>query len=207
MKNEKMKKMKNRAKHLRHLLKSCNLRSILTACSLLLVAYVHAQTDKTPFMTKSLSNESVKNVLVQTSGGSISVSGVGAAEARIEVYITANNGRDNLSKEEIQQRLNEKYSLDINVSNGRLAAIAKTKEKNMDWKKALNISFKIFVPQKVSTDLNTSGGSISLANLSGDQEFSTSGGSLDIEKLTGKINGRTSGGSIHIENSKNEIDL
>lgn len=178
----------------------------LAACSFLLVAVLHAQTEKTPYLTKSLSGESVKNVQVETSGGSISVAG-GASDARIEVYVTPNNGKDNLSKEEIRQRLEEKYTLDINVSNGKLVVIAKPKEKNMDWKQALSIAFKVFVPQSVSTDLSTSGGSISLTNLTGNQEFSTSGGSLHIGKVTGKINGRTSGGSINIEDTKSEIDL
>ena len=37
----------------------------------------------------------------------------------------------------------------------------------MDWKKALNISFKAFVPVKVSTELATSGGGIELLPLDG----------------------------------------
>ncbi|MGZ8537569.1 MAG: DUF4097 family beta strand repeat-containing protein [Flavisolibacter sp.] len=177
----------------------------LAACSLMLVAASNAQTEKTPYLTKSLSGESIKNVKVETSGGSISVTG--GSEARIDVYVTPNNGKENLSKEEIKQRLEEKYDVVINISNGKLEATAKPKERKMDWKKALSISFKVFVPQSVSTELHTSGGSISLNNLSGNQDFSTSGGSLAIDKVTGKIHGRTSGGSIDIEDSKSEIDL
>jgi hypothetical protein len=164
------------------------------------------KADKEPLITKSLSGESVKNVEARTSGGSISVSGV-ASEARIEVYVTTNNSRDDLSREETQQRLNERYNLDIQVTNNKLIAIAKPKDKTMDWKKALNISFRIFVPRNVGTDLSTSGGSISLDNLAGNQEFSTSGGSLHIGNVSGNINGRTSGGSIHVEDSKDDIDL
>lgn len=165
------------------------------------------KSDKEPFLTKSFKNESFTNALVRTSGGSISVTGVEASEARVEVYIYSNNGKNNLSKEEIQQRLNEMYDLDISVVNNKLVAIAKAKEKIKDWKKALNISFKIFVSKNISTDLSTSGGSISLNNLSGSQDFSTSGGSLDIDNVSGKMKGRTSGGSINLENSKDEIDL
>src|SRR6185503_7972571 len=57
--------------------------------------------EKTPYMTKSLSGESVKSTEVQTSGGSISVTGVNsAAETKVEVYISSNMGRENsLSKE------------------------------------------------------------------------------------------------------------
>ena len=165
-----------------------------------------SKSDKEPFLTKSLTSESIKNVDVVTSGGSISVTGVSSG-ARIEVYVSPNNNKNNLSKEEIQKRLDELYNLNIAVANNKLTASAKNKEKITDWKKALNISFKVFVSQSVSTDLTTSGGSISLDNLSGNQDFSTSGGSLHVDAVTGKINGRTSGGSIHVENSKNEIDL
>ena len=84
--------------------------------------------EKEPLITKSLSNESVKNVEVQTSGGSISVSGVAASEARIEVYVSPNNNKNDLSKEEIQQRLNEKYDLNISVANNKLTAIANQKK-------------------------------------------------------------------------------
>ena len=177
----------------------------LAAFSFLLVTATHAQTEKTPYLTKSLSGENIKNVKVETSGGSISVTG--GSETRIDVYVTPNNGKEDLSKEEIKQRLEEKYNVVINISNGKLEATAKPKDKKMDWKKALSISFKVFVPQSVSTELHTSGGSISLNNLSGNQDFSTSGGSLAIDKVTGKIHGRTSGGSIDIEDSKSEIDL
>ena len=174
----------------------------------LLVAFhivVKAQTDKTPFTTKSLSNESIKDVEVETSGGSIAVSGV-TTNARVEVYITSNNNKQ-LTKEEIQQRLDEKYNLNISVANNKVTATARLKEKMTDWKKALNISFKVFVPRNVSTDLSTSGGSISLTNLSGNLKFSTSGGSLDLDNVGGNVDVRTSGGSINLENSKDDIEL
>jgi len=166
---------------------------------------VKAQTDKTPFTTKSLGNESIKDVEVETSGGSIAVSGV-TTNARIEVYITSNNNKE-LTKEEIQKRLDEKYNLNISVANNRVTATARLKEKMTDWKKALNISFKVFVPRNVSTDLSTSGGSISLTNLSGNLKFSTSGGSLNLDNVAGNVDGRTSGGSINLENSKDDIEL
>jgi len=163
--------------------------------------------EKTPYTTKSLSSETVKSTEVQTSGGSISVTGVSSpAETKVEVYITSNNGRNELSKEEIEKRLQE-YDLNVSVSSNKLTAIAKPKQRNMDWKKGLSISFKVYVLKNISTDLTTSGGSISLANLTGDQKFTTSGGSLHIDNVGGKMEGRTSGGSIHVENSRDDIDL
>ena len=164
--------------------------------------------DKEPYSTKPLSKETIKNVEVKTSGGSISVSGVNAAGARIEVYVEQNNFRFSaLSKEEIKKRLDEDYDMTIEVNNNKLTAIAKQKHDNWDWKRSLSISFKIFIPENVSTNLHTSGGSISLVKLSGNQDFSTSGGSLHVDDVTGKINGKTSGGSIHISNAKDQIDV
>ncbi|MGN6494387.1 MAG: DUF4097 family beta strand repeat-containing protein [Agriterribacter sp.] len=159
-----------------------------------------------PFLIKALDNESLSKVKAETSGGSISVTGVPASEARIEVYVRSGNN-SKLSKEEIQERLDEHYNLDVEVSNRQLTAIAKTKTRNLNWKNALSISFKIYVDKNINTDLSTSGGSITLKNLSGKQDFATSGGSLHVDALSGSIKGRTSGGSIHLENSSDEIDL
>ena len=172
-----------------------------------LQAIAQFKGDKEPFLTKSLKGESFTEARVKTSGGNISVTGIETGEARVEVYVYSNNGKNDLSKEEIQKRLDEKYDLDISVSNNKLVATAKPKEKITDWKKALNIGFKVFAPKKMATDLSTSGGNISLSNLSGSQNFSTSGGNLDIDNLSGKINGRTSGGNINVKNSKDDIEL
>jgi hypothetical protein len=135
------------------------------------------------------------------------VNGVDAKDAKIEVYVRSSNSRYEYTKEELKQKLEEEYDLEISVSDNKLTAIAKTKKDNINWNKALSISFKIYIPANSSTDLATSGGSIHLENLNGTHDFKTSGGSLHIDKLSGKIKGRTSGGSIHVAHSKDDIDL
>jgi len=170
-------------------------------------AMLSAKAQQTLYLTKSLSSETIKEIEAKTSGGSINVSGDHSQDARIEVYVSSNGHQISLSKEEIEAKLNEDYDFSITVSNNKLTATSRPKHNFSNWKKALNISFKIFVPQNVSTDLSTSGGSISLNNLSGNEEFRTSGGSLTVEKLTGKINGETSGGSITVSDTKDDIDL
>ncbi len=162
-----------------------------------------------PYLTKSFASELIKNVEAETSGGSITVMGVPAGQARVEVFVWPNDGgkRSSISKEEIQKRLDEDYKLTVSVANNKLTTIAETKHKIRDWKKALSISFKIYVPGHVSTELTTSGGSIHLTDLTGNQHFTTSGGSLHADKLKGKIKGRTSGGSIHAKDCNDDIDL
>lgn len=166
----------------------------------------YGQKDDAPYLTKSLSKDAVANVFARTSGGSIYIAGV-ASEARIEVHISSNNNNRILSNDEIKRRLDEDYKMTIEAVGGKLTAVAEPKSSFNNWKQALNISFKIYVPSKVSTDLNTSGGSIELRDLSGTHDFSTSGGRLYLSNITGKTRGKTSGGGIVVKDSKDDITL
>ena len=161
---------------------------------------------KTPYLTKSLANDAISSVYVATSAGGIAVSGQSGQAPRIEVYIKGNNNRE-LSKEEIQKRLEEDYDMTISVNGHELSAVVKRKYQFDNWKNQISISFKIYVPQQVSTDLKTSGGGIRLDNLKGNENFTTSGGGLQIDKLSGMIRGRTSGGGIDVSNSSDDIEL
>ncbi|MCJ8211247.1 DUF4097 domain-containing protein [Mucilaginibacter sp. RS28] len=159
-----------------------------------------------PFLTKTLSGLGIREVFVNTSGGSITVSGGTDGQARVEVYVNGNNGQP-LSKEEVKKRLEESYFLEVEAHDGELHATAKNK-RMINWgNNGLSISFKVYVPEKVATNLNTSGGSIHLDHLTGTERFTTSGGSLHADHLTGDIKGRTSGGSIQIADSRNNIDM
>lgn len=181
--------------------------NLILAVFLSIAVQAQFDADKQPYLTKSLSSESIRDVYARTSGGGLTVSGVPASEARIEVYVQPNNNRNELSREEIKQRLEEDYDLDVSAAGSKLTAIAKPRHGNMNGKRNLSISFKIYVPSSVNTDLNTSGGGITLSNLAGTHNFSTSGGGLRIDKLSGKIHGRTSGGGITVLDSKDDIDL
>ncbi len=168
-------------------------------------SFVFAQKDnEQPYMTKALSDASIKKIEAETSGGNISVAGV-SSDARIEVYIHNNNGNV-ASKDEVAEKM-KNYDLTIDASNNKLTAIAKSKDHKLDWKKSLSISFKIYVPNSVSSDLETSGGNITLNDLNGDQKFRTSGGNLNLDNIGGNIDGSTSGGNINVSHSHDDISL
>ena len=169
----------------------------------------HAQSDnELPYLTKSLASAAIEKIVAETSGGNITVNGVAAAETKIEVYIHGNNGRNKLSKEEIEKKLAEDYDLTVTTTGHELTAIAKSKPRTRNnWNSSLSISFKIYAPLNVSTHIITSGGNISLTHLTGTQDFTTSGGNLHIDDLKGKIKGVTSGGNIHLFNSGSDITL
>lgn len=159
------------------------------------------------YMTKTFPASSVKNVDVNTSGGGITVMGGATSEAKVEVYVNG-NGRGSLSDSEIEERL-EKYDLTVRMDGSTLVCEAERKNKSgsWNWKNGLSISFKVYVPTKVATNLNTSGGGIKMANLDGDLKFRTSGGGLKLEDLRGNIKGSTSGGGIKMMNCDDVVNV
>lgn len=147
----------------------------------------------------------IKEVAVLTSGGYIQVSGTSQGEASVEVWIQK-NGNIFKSKGDLKKVLNEHFDVVIGVEGGKLTASAKPK-KGKSGNNPLSVSFVVVAPHKVSSNLQTSGGSITMKNLSGKLDFQTAGGSLTLEKLSGAINGRTSGGSITGTYLDGTIDL
>jgi len=128
---------------------------LLPLCFTILFSAAQKENEQ-PYLTKLLNTGSIKNVEVATSGGNITVTGVAQAEAKIEVFVSGNNSKENLSRDEIKQRLEEMYDLDVSVKGNKLNAIVKQKHMINNWNKSLTISFRIFVPQNVSTVLPNS---------------------------------------------------
>jgi DUF4097 and DUF4098 domain-containing protein YvlB len=160
-----------------------------------------------PYATKTFPASSVSRIESSTSGGNIQVTGSDAGEARLEVYVEK-SWNQNLSKDEIQRRLKENYDVRWEVSGGTLYAVTKPNKHNMDWKReGLSVSYRMVVPHASVSKLTTSGGNISLSDLSGDQEFTTSGGNIDVVKMSGKLKGTTSGGNIHAKEITRDVEL
>ena len=181
----------------------------LTNFALMLAAGAYAQSsDKEPFFTKDFSETFLNALKVQTSGGSITVEGTRSSGVRVEMYVQPNNWNDrDITDKEIEERLN-RYDITIRREGNTVVALARPKDSNnMNWKKGLSIAFKVFTPRNFTTDLKTSGGSIRLASLTGEQNFATSGGSIHVNDLKGTVQGRTSGGSIEAINCSDDVYL
>ena len=182
---------------------------LLLALSLcFLFSNAQKRFNEDPYLTKPFNAAAVSDVLVETSGGSITVDG-GAGTSRLEMYVQPSNSdmRRQMSQNDIKTVLEQYYDIDVRVDGNTL--IAKAKRKDIRWtnRTALSISFVVYPGSRINANLSTSGGSITLSKITGNQLFKTSGGSLHIDGVNGKITGKTSGGSIDLSNSGNDIDL
>lgn len=184
------------------------MRNLMTAAIAVFAMHITGKAvaqEGEPYLVKPIES-GIQDIELVTSGGSLQVLHTPGEKTRLEIYIKGNNG-NTLSKAEIEQRINEKYEFIIEAGTTKLKAVARNKGNWNDWKKALNISFKVYAPARVNANLKTSGGSIVLKGLTGNFDFATSGGSLTIDALKGNVNGRTSGGSIKVAGSEGQINL
>ena len=182
--------------------------ALVLACGMQVFMAAAQDSNETPYLVKSFSRDQVKQLRSSTSGGSIHVSGQSTGDAKVEVYVRANDGGRYLTHDEAQQRMDGTVELTVAMNGTTLEATAKRKDKWDDnWRRGVSVSFVIYVPETVSSDLQTSGGNIHLSDLTGTENFETSGGNLHLENLSGKITGTTSGGNVTIADSKNEIEL
>jgi hypothetical protein len=184
-----------------------NMKTLNSIIFFLFVSFVAiAQNEDKPYMVKTFTSKGITNLKMNTSGGSLSVVGTNEPEARIEVYVRANQNRDDIiSKEDLEERL-KNYELTVSQDGNTIVAFAKNKTNN--WgKKSLSIAFRAFVPENITTDLNTSGGSLSVKGITGNAIGRTSGGSISVVKCKNKIALKTSGGSISADNCSGDINI
>jgi hypothetical protein len=170
---------------------------------------LQAQNSESDYLytTKSFKDASPKKINAGTSHGNISVSDVPASQTRVVVYVRSNKGDQDLSKQEIQKKLDEYYSLEISLSGDVLNVVARQKKDILFNEPGLSISFQIYVPKAASSVLKTSHGNIDLTGLQGNQDAETSHGNVTISKITGKVVGQTSHGNVSVTDCNNDIDV
>lgn len=171
------------------------------------ILYCQAQRDnETPYQVKQFTVSGKTAVKAETVGGNISVTGQQGNDARVEMYVRGSSSNSRLSEDEIRERL-ENFDITISQEGNTIVASAKPK-RNINWNnKGISVSFKVYVPRETSTDLNATGGNISLAGLSGKQEAETSGGNISLGEITGDARVETAGGNISIGQYEGKLDV
>lgn len=157
-----------------------------------------------PYLTKHFTLNGSGNLKVETSGASVAVTGAGGNQVIVDMYVKINGREIEMEDAEVEQEL-DNYNLDISQSGNTISVIVK--KRNNSGRSKLNISFKVQVPTEMSSKFQSSGGSISVDGLNGEQEIATSGGSIQVVNSTGYVNTHSSGGSLRVENFEGNVDV
>ena len=64
------------------------------------------------------------------------------------------------------------------------------------------VEYRVTVPSRFDTDLETSGGSITVEDLTGNVRVHTSGGAIELGRIDGPVDAHTSGGHIEVRGAK-----
>ena len=164
----------------------------------------HARIDRV--VEKSFSVTSAGVLRVETQGGAIRV----APGNNSAVRITAKQ-KINASTDAEADELLKKLELTFEQDGNNIRVFAKYERQPSGFRirswPPVQVDFEITVPAAFATDLNTSGGSITVGDLSGDADLRTSGGGIKLGKMGGSVDARTSGGSISLDEARGSVEL
>ncbi|MES2731427.1 MAG: hypothetical protein V4714_06750 [Bacteroidota bacterium] len=161
--------------------------------------------DGKPYLTKEFTLNGDGNLHVETSGGNITVVGGSGNQVKVEMFARLNGNRDS-DKTEVKEEL-DKYDITIKQDGNTITATAKRKASFRSQRSHLSLSFSLYTPANMASQLETSGGNISLANLTGTQEAETSGGNITTENLKGNLSLETSGGNLTSTNVSGDVKM
>ena len=165
------------------------------------------QENKTPYLSETFKVNAPGELVVTTSGSAISVKGDSGNEVLVEMYVKY-KGKEVSAKNSEVEGLLENYELDFIQSGNKVSVSAKQKG-NIKWnsKERINLSFIVSVPYETSTVVKSSGGSISMVEISGNHEVHTSGGSVKISDSKGELLTKSSGGSFLLDEFIGNADI
>jgi len=155
-------------------------------------------SDKNYSFIQEYSVSSPLTLNLSTSGGSISAAARDGNGIEVAFVVKKRNQVMDITLEELKKLADVEIS---QTTNSLTINIKRIYERNM------SVSFSVKTPVNSSCHLNTSGGSLSISDLKGQQYLNTSGGSIRISKITGQVDANTSGGSISSDNVNGKLHV
>lgn len=160
-----------------------NLIKVLSCSKLILLCFIlfHTNALLAKTYTESFNVKHGGSLDIQTDVGSIDIRTHKHPSIELTVKIESND--------------EDKFTYHTELSKGNLSIVGKLPAKR-HWIKNLRVKFELTVPENYNLELHTSGGSLSIEDISGQVNARTSGGSINVGNITGNVKLKTSGGSI-----------
>lgn len=154
-----------------------------------------------PYMTKEFEITGPGLLKVFTVAGDINVEPSSTVDnVKVELYLDRGFAFWSNSQNLDNFRINM-----LQRGNEIVASVERKKRETGFFSDRMSFSFRVYVPERMSTHLKTLAGNIELQNLQGKQSVKTGGGSINISDINGRLEAYTAGGDIKINRSKGTI--
>lgn len=158
-------------------------------------------------VNKKFTVHSGGKVVVDVDFGSIKVSAGSGSEVSVDAWRKVSRKSKSAEEEFLQ-----KYPI-VFTQDGDTITVRERHKSESGWHSFWNFhnrneaKYVITVPAQFNAKLNTSGGGISVSDLTGGVNAETSGGGLEFAKLHGALDGNTSGGPIQLSDCHGDIKI
>lgn len=141
---------------------------------------------------------------VETDGGNITVEPGAGDTVKVVAKEKIRAGSDAEA-----DALLKNLTLTIEQQGNDVTAVSKYHRGSGGWfgTTPVQVSFTITVPSRCNAGLRTSGGNITVGDLTGRMEARTSGGNVRFGAIDGAIDGRTSGGNVELGSCTGDTSL
>lgn len=156
-----------------------------------LMVKVTTADDARLLFEKNIPTESGKELVTSLVAGNIQVSSWSNNEVSVKVY-----GNDEAEEKIIFTA--EQTSTGVKVDG---------KQKDTKNMRNLTVRVEIIVPESYNIKLYSTGGNLSIKDITGKIETNTSGGNISIEKTKGDLEAYTAGGNVNINVSSGNIKI
>lgn len=122
---------------------------------------------------------------------------IAAERASVDVRGGSENARVEISRgDDGAAAIEADYGIAVERTDAGVELRVAPKERLLPRMSRPSVKIAVWVPRNFRAEVASTGGSVSVASLSGDVAARTSGGSLRLTNLAGAVTGHTSGGSI-----------
>lgn len=181
---------------------------VLVGLGLLCFGPVVLQAKIERTVEKTFTVQPAGTLTVETMGGAIKVETGPGNVVKIEVKERINASTDAEADEMLKH-----LTLTLEQQGNDVTAAARyDDERASSWFHSgswppVQCEFTVTVPARYNVDLKTSGGGISVGDLTGAVVAHTSGGGLRFGRITGTVDGHTSGGGISLEACTGDVSV
>lgn len=154
-----------------------------------------------PYMTREFILDGPGILRVSTLAGNIEVEQVSDGnKVRVELYVDRGYAFWSNSKNL------ENYRITMLQRGNEVLTSVEQKSKEADFfSDQMKFSYKIFVPESMSSEMSTSAGDIYISGMEGQHMVKTGGGKVTVKDISGKLGAYSASGNIEISSSSGTL--